>query len=405
MGNQKLEIISSRGHKLYAILELPTNRKPHAYAIFAHCFTCSSTLIAAKNISRSLTNHGFGVVRFDFTGLGRSGGQFSDSHFSGNVQDLIDVHAHLNEHYLAPKLLVEHSLGGAAVIEAASQLDDVKAVATIGAPSSVEHTKKHFSHRIDEIPEKGEIEVDIGGRPFKINKEFVEGFESIDLLKVVHDLRKPILIMHAPFDKTVGIQSAQDLFLNAFHPKRFVSLDGADHLLTDKHDSMYVGDVIGSWVKRYFPIDNQSELDPKNEQLVGHLHLTEDNFTTNIQTASHYLTADEPTDVGGDDFGPSPYDLLSASLAACTAMTLKLYTQRKEWDLKEVYVYISHSKRHINDLGDENEKGRYLDHISTKMELIGNLSEEQKEKLKEIASKCPVRKTLISDVVIETTFA
>lgn len=403
MGNQKLEITSSRGHKLYATLELPTNQRPHAYAIFAHCFTCSSTLIAAKNISRSLTNHGFGVVRFDFTGLGRSGGQFSDSHFSGNVQDLIDVHAYLKEHYMAPKLLVGHSLGGAAVIDAASQLDDVEAVATVGAPSSVEHTKKHFSHRIDEIPEKGEIEVDIGGRPFKINKEFVEGFESTDLLKVVHDLRKPILIMHAPFDKTVGIQSAQDLFLNAFHPKSFVSLDGADHLLTDKHDSIYVGDVIGSWVKRYFPIDNQTALDTKNEQLVGHLNLIEDNFTTSIQTASHHLTADEPTDVGGDDFGPSPYDLLSASLAACTAMTLKLYAQRKEWNLEEVYVYISHSKRHINDLGEENEKGRYLDHISKKLEMIGGLTEEQKEKLKEIASKCPVHKTLKSEVLIETS--
>ena len=403
MGTQKLEIKNSRGNSLYATLELPSNQRPHAYAIFAHCFTCSSTLIAAKNISRSLTNHGIGVVRFDFTGLGRSGGEFSDSHFSGNVQDLLDVHAFIKENYMAPTLLVGHSLGGAAVIDAASRLEDVKAVATIGAPSSVEHTKKHFSHRIDEIPAKGEIEVDIGGRPFKINKEFVEGFESTDLLKIVHDLRKPILIMHAPFDKTVEIKSAQDLFLNAFHPKSFVSLDGADHLLSDKQDSIYAGDVIGSWVKRYFPVDNETALDTKNEQLVGHLNLLEDNFTTAIQTSSHCITADEPTDAGGDDFGPSPYDLLSASLAACTAMTLKLYAQRKEWNLEEVYVYISHSKRHINDLGEENEKGRYLDHISKKMELIGDLTEEQKEKLMEIASKCPVHKTLKSEVLIETS--
>lgn len=402
MGNQKLEIENSKGIVLHATLELPSNQKPHAYAIFAHCFTCSSTLNAAVNISRALTGHGFGVVRFDFTGLGRSKGEFADSHFSGNVQDLIDVHAYIKSTYLAPSLLVGHSLGGAAVIVAASQLDDVKAVATIGAPSSVEHTKKHFSHQVNEMDEKGEIEVNIGGRPFLIDKEFIKGFDNTDLLQVTKLLRKPILIMHAPFDKIVGVNSAQELFVSAFHPKSFISLDGADHLLTKTQDSIYAGDVIGSWVKRYFPQNEDEKLDPKEDQVVGHLNLIDDNFTTSIQMGNHFVQADEPIDVGGDNFGPSPYDLLNASLAACTAMTLKLYAERKKWPLEDVYVYLSHSKRHMSDMGSEGSASKSIDYISKKLELHGDLDDTQRERLKEIAAKCPVHKTLQNEVVIET---
>ncbi|NQV53346.1 MAG: OsmC family protein [Flavobacteriales bacterium] len=401
MKDPRLKIPNSRGHLLSATLELPSDQHPHSYAIFAHCFTCSSSLAAARNISRSLTAHGFGVVRFDFTGLGKSQGEFADSHFSANVDDLIAVHDYMSEHYNAPKLLIGHSLGGAAVIVAASKIDAVKAVATVGAPSSVAHTKQHFSHQLEEMQEKGDIEVNIGGRPFTIDRTFIQDFDKIDLLDVVRNLRKPLLIMHAPFDKTVGIDSAQELYSAAHHPKSFISLDGADHLLSDGRDSMYVGSVIGSWVQRYFSVPAKKETDTGDEQVVGRLDLREGHFTTEIQTKHHHLTADEPKDVGGDDFGPSPYELLNASLAACTAMTIKLYAERKKWPLDEVLVYLSHSKKHIIDIG-EDKKGAYLDHISKKLVFHGDLNAEQRLKLKEIASKCPVHRTLLGEVRIET---
>ena len=398
----KLSIPSRQGHDLNAYLELPANQKPNYYAIFAHCFTCSASLTAVKNVSRSLAQDGFGVVRFDFTGLGRSGGEFVDSHFAANIQDLMDVHTFMKENYEAPTLLVGHSLGGAAVLVTASQIDDIKAVATIGAPAHVNHVKHLFSHTEEEIPEKGKVKVDIGGRPFEINKGFMQELDKVDLPKIVKKLRKPLLIMHAPFDNYVGIENAKEIYDAAHHPKSFITLDDADHLLSKSTDSKYVGDVIGTWVKRYFPQVDNEFLDTENEKLVGHLDLIEDNFTTTIQTKKHSLIADEPESVGGDDFGPSPYDLLNASLAACTTMTLKMYAQRKKWDLREVFVYITNSKKHSDDLGIETEKPGYIDHMSKKLKFVGNLDADQRQRLKEIASRCPVHRTLERGAVFET---
>ncbi|WP_299396585.1 bifunctional alpha/beta hydrolase/OsmC family protein [uncultured Gelidibacter sp.] len=402
MESTRLNIQNAKGLQLQAYLELPANQKPRNYAIFAHCFTCSSSLKPVKNISRALTAHGFGVVRFDFTGLGRSEGEFADSYFSANVDDLMAVNDYMKEHYEAPSLLVGHSLGGAAVIVAASQLDNVKAVATIGAPASTQHVKKHFSHHVNEIAEKGDVEVNIGGRPFKINQEFVDDFDKTDLPEITKNLRKPILIMHAPFDKVVGIENAQTLFVNAFHPKSFISLNDADHLLFNEADSIYVGDMIGTWVQGYFETEDNEILDTEDQQLVAHLNLLEDKFTTSIQTKKHSFVADEPESFGGDDFGPSPYDFLSAALASCTAMTLKLYAERKKWDLQEVLVYITYSKKHSEDLMQEKGKSMRYDHLLKKLKFIGDLDERQKEKLTEIASKCPVHKTLLSEIVIDT---
>lgn len=403
MRNKKLEIKNSKGYKLNARLELPANQKPSYYAIFAHCFTCSSSLKAVRNISKTLTANGFGVVRFDFTGLGRSEGSFAESHIGANISDLNDVHSYMTKHYEAPSLLVGHSLGGAAAIIAGSMIGDIKAIATVGTPSSVEHTTRLFSHLPEEIVDKGEINVNIGGRPFVINKEFVDNFSKTNLLETVEKLRKPLLIMHGPFDRMVGIENAQELFVHAKHPKSFVSLDKADHLLTQEEDSRYAGQVIGSWVKRYLAPKENRMLEPKGEQLVGHLDLENDNFTTSIQTAKHSLIADEPEKVGGDDFGPSPYELLNASLAACTAMTLKMYANRKKWDLKEVYVYLSHSKQHVSDMNDDQTNSSYLDVLTKKLSFEGDLTEEQKMRLKEIASRCPVHRTLEADIKIETT--
>ncbi|AUP80193.1 bifunctional alpha/beta hydrolase/OsmC family protein [Flavivirga eckloniae] len=403
MKSSKLQIQNNKGLKLQAYLELPANQKPNYYAIFAHCFTCTSSLSAVKNISRALTNYGFGVVRFDFTGLGRSEGEFAESHFSANVDDLIAVSHYMNSNYEAPSLLVGHSLGGAAVLSAASQLENIKAVATIGAPATVSHVKHLFSHGIEDVREKGEVEVNIGGRPFKIDKDFVEDFDKTDLPTIVKQLRKPLLILHAPTDTVVGIKNAEQLYHNAHHPKSFVTLDNADHLLSNSKDSQYAGNVIGTWVQRYFEPKENKMLETKGEQLVGHLNLIEDNFTTSIQTKNHTMIADEPASIGGDDFGPSPYEYLNAGLVACTAMTLKMYAQRKQWDLQEVFVYVTHSRKHSDDLGLEIEKPTYLDHISKKLKFVGNLDETQKQRLKEIASKCPVHKTIASEVVFNTT--
>lgn len=401
MKSTKLKIKNRKGITLNASLELPANQKPNYFAIFAHCFTCSSNLKAVKNISRSLTLDGFAVVRFDFTGLGRSEGEFADSHFSANVEDLLDVHTYITEHFSAPGLLVGHSLGGAAVLTAASKINDVKAVATVGAPATVDHVKHLFSHKVEDN-NKGNVEVNIGGRPFIINNDFVEEFDKTDLPEIVKNLRKPLLIMHSPFDKIVGIENAEQLYRNARHPKSFVTLDNADHLLNEAKDSLYVGDVIGTWAKRYFPKVENAMLSTEGEQLVGHLNIVEDNFTTSIQTKNHTLIADEPASVGGSDFGPSPYEYLNAALAACTVMTLKMYAERKKWDLEEVFVYISHSRKHSDDLQIEIEKPKYLDHISKKLKFVGNLDDTQKERLKEIASRCPVHKTIASEVIFET---
>lgn len=401
MKSTRLHIKNKNGLQLQAYLELPANQKPNYFAIFAHCFTCSSTLTAVKNISRSLTTHGFGVLRFDFTGLGRSEGEFTDSHFSANVDDLIAVNNYLTKNYSAPSLLVGHSLGGAAVIVAAYKLANIKAVATIGAPSTASHVTHLFTHDISSIPEKGNVEVNIGGRPFKINKEFAEDFSKTDLPKITKELRKPILILHSPIDTIVGVDNAQELYLNAHHPKSFVSLDQADHLLTNPTDSIYAGNVIGAWVQRYFEPKENEMLSTEGEQLVGHLNLLEDNFTTTIQTKKHTLIADEPEDIG-DDFGPSPYDFLSAGLAACTVMTLKMYAQRKKWDLQEVFVYITYAKKHSTDLMLDVDKPTKYDHLSKKLKFVGNLDDKQKQRLKEIASKCPVHRTLQSDIIIDT---
>ncbi len=403
MSKITLKIPNSSGVLLHAILELPTNQRPDQFAIFAHCFTCNSNFKAVRNISRSLTNHGFGVVRFDFTGLGRSEGEFANSHFEANVSDLFDVHTFMKQNYKAPILMIGHSLGGTAALAAGAQIDEVRAIATIGAPSETTHVKKHFAHGIKEVQEKGEAEVLIGARPFKINQNFINNFGNDELLDLIKKMRKKaLLVMHAPFDKIVSVDHAQRIFKSAFHPKSFVSLDQADHLLSNEADSIYVGNIIGSWAPRYLPIREKKNLDIQKEQLVAHLDLVEDNFTTSIQLNKHFLIADEPESIGGDDFGPSPYELLISSLAACTVMTVKLYAQRKKWDVKEVYVYMSHKKIHVKDMSDGSGSTQRLDHISKRLEFKGDLTVEQKDRLIEISGRCPVHRTLQSEVLIDT---
>ncbi|NJN26757.1 MAG: alpha/beta fold hydrolase [Cyclobacteriaceae bacterium] len=406
MSTSKLTIKNSNGEQLHATLELPANKKPVQFAIFAHCFTCSSDLGVVRNISRELTNFGFGVLRFDFTGLGSSEGDFADTNFSHNLKDLRIVNDYLKENYDAPMLLVGHSLGGAAVLIAALQLDNIKAVATIAAPSDPEHVKHLLAHGMDEMALKGEARVSIGGRSFMIKKQFLEDLEKHSLSTVLNKLRKPILILHAPQDSIVGINNAAEIYQSAHHPKSFVSLDGADHLLSDKRDSLYAAKTIGTWAERYLLEDDSVKnrvIDTKGEQVAVHWK-SKDIFTTQISNNRHAITADEPVDAGGADLGFSPYELLNAALGACTAMTLKLYAERKKWPLEEVYVYLTHDKRHVDDCEECADRKAKIDHIKKRLEFVGDLSEEQKMRLAEIAALCPVHKTLTSATKIETNY-
>mgnify|MGYP006277516735 FL=1 len=401
MKNQKVTFENKDGHKLTARIELPADRKPLNFALFAHCFTCTKNLSAVRNISRALTGEGFGLMRFDFTGLGESEGDFADTNFSSNIQDLHAAAAYLEEKHAAPSLLIGHSLGGAAVLYAAAEMDSVSAVATIGAPADPKHVTRLMTHGLDEINTKGYAEVSIGGRPFTIKKQFIEDLKAVDMPGVLKNLRKAVLIAHSPQDNIVGIDNAAGIFKAAKHPKSFVSLDGADHLLSNAEDSNYIGGVIANWAKRYINF-REDEKPDTHLQVVASLG-SEEKFTTQIKAGKHYLTGDEPESYGGNDFGPTPYDFVSAGLATCTAMTIRLYADRKNWKVDEVNVHIEHGKVHAEDCGEcEHSASAKIDRFTRVIELKGELNEKQQQRLLEIANKCPVHKTLLSDIHIET---
>lgn len=401
MNLQKIEFKNKDGQTLVGRLELPVHRHPHNFAIFAHCFTCNKNLAAVRNIGKALTSNGFGVLRFDFTGLGESEGEFGDTNFSGNVEDLIAAAAYLEGNYSAPSLLIGHSLGGAAVIYAAAQVNSIKAVATIGAPSNPKHVQHLLQSSLDEITQNGKAIVNLSGRDFTIKKQFLDDLEHRALSETVKNLRKPILIMHSPQDNTVGIKNAEEIYKAAHHPKSFISLDGADHLLMNKKDSIYAGEVISGWAKRYLDIAEALPLPKTEQQVVASLDY-EDGFTTDMKVGNHYMTADEPTSYGGNDFGPSPYELVSAGLSACTAMTLQMYAKRKEWHIANVEVHTTYSKTHALDCEDCESSAAKLDTFQRAIKITGDFTEKQLERLLQIADKCPVHKTLHSEVQIIT---
>ncbi|HEV7350422.1 bifunctional alpha/beta hydrolase/OsmC family protein [Telluribacter sp.] len=401
MKSIKLSIKNKDGEPLSARLELPAGRQPHNFAIFAHCFTCSKDLHAVRNISLALTNRDFAVVRFDFTGLGESGGDFSDTNFSHNIEDLLVVGEYLEKNYQAPSLLVGHSLGGAAAMVAGAQMKSIRAIATIGAPSSISHITHLFRNDLRTIEAEGYADVSIGGRPFTIKKHFIDALEQKDLSTIVREMRKPLLIAHSPQDKIVNIRNAAQIYKAARHPKSFLSLDKADHLLTNEEDSHYMGDVLSSWARRY--VDQlPRERTTSDAEVVA--HIAEDNYTTQIQARQHTLLADEPESLGGNDLGPTPYELLSAGLGACTAITLKMYAARQKWDLQEVFVHLDYDKVHAKDSAHtEVNKTQKIDQFTREIELVGNLDEKQRARLLEIANKCPVHKTLHNKIVIKSS--
>ncbi|GAA0729233.1 bifunctional alpha/beta hydrolase/OsmC family protein [Aquimarina litoralis] len=400
MSLSKISFTNTEGQVLSGRLELPADQHPHNFALFAHCFTCNKNLGAVRNISRALTSQGFGVLRFDFTGLGESEGDFADTNFSGNVEDLVAAADFLTENYQAPSLLIGHSLGGAAAIFAASKLNAIKAVATIGAPSDPTHVQHLLRSGLDEIEANGKAVINLSGRDFTIKKQFLDDLETKSLATVAKNLNKALLVLHSPQDTTVGIKNAEEIYHAAKHPKSFVTLDGADHLLMRKEDSIYVGNVIAGWSSRYIDIPEEPKLKSTHQVVVS---LGNDKgYTTQMKVGNHYMVADEPESVGGNDFGPSPYELVSAGLSACTAMTIKMYVSRKGWDLKNVEVHTSYDRRHIDDCENCEDPTAKIDTFDREIKLEGDLDEKQIARILQIADKCPVHKTLHTETRVIT---
>lgn len=401
MPMQPLTIPTASGHSLDGVIELPTGLVRGA-AIFAHCFTCTKQSKAAIGVTRALAREGIATLRFDFTGLGGSEGAFGRAGFGCDVADLVDVAEYVAERFDSKLLLVGHSLGGAAVLAAAGELgaDKVAAIATIGAPSDVPHVLHNVKGDQEAIRRDGSGPVTIGGRQFALSREFLERTEEVDLLERVRELKLPFLAMHSPTDMIVGIEHASALFDAAFHPKSFVSLAGADHLLTDNRDADFAAGVIASWADRYLPELGQIAY-PETGIIAQTGH---GKFGTEVHTATHHFVADEPRSYGGDDTGPTPYDLLNAALGTCTVMTMKMYADRKGWPMEGARVHVTHERDHGRDCDHcEEEEGAQVQALNREIEVLGDaLTQDQREKIIAIADKCPVHRTLEGHLHIHT---
>jgi len=389
--------------ELAGILHQPDTGIIKGWALFAHCFTCSKNIHAATNIAKAMTAEGIAVLRFDFTGLGASEGEFENTHFSSNIDDLVDAAKWMGSEYEAPDLLVGHSLGGTAVLAAASQIESAKAVVTIGSPADADHVLNLLADNIDEIESEGVANIKLSGRSFKIKQSFLDDVREQKVKENLKGLKKALLVMHSPIDEQVSIDQAADLFVNAMHPKSFISLDQADHLLTDKKDSLEAGRLLSAWAIKYLPTQDREPSWPKSDGNAVVAHLDRDNgFLTTVNAAGHPVIVDEPVSVGGTDRGPTPYGYLSAGLGACTAMTMMMYANRKKWDLASVKVVTNHDKIHVDECEDcETESGK-VDHFERVISVNGDLSTDQREKLIEIADKCPVHRSLHHEVKVTT---
>ena len=401
MPTENLKITTSEGHELSGALELPTGLVRGA-AVFAHCFTCTKQSKAATAVTRALAREGIASLRFDFTGLGASEGEFGRAGFASDVEDLIASAQHLIERFDCQIMLVGHSLGGAAVLAAATELgrENVAAIATIGAPSDVPHVLHNIKGDLDEIESQGEGDVTIGGRPFKLSKEFLDKTREIDLVERIKGLRVPLMIMHSPTDDIVGVEHASNLFAAAKHPKNFVSLMDADHLLLNEEDARFAARMIAAWGARYLPLKADWPM-PDDGVVVQTGH---GKFGTEVHTVSHRFVADEPLSYGGDDTGPTPYDLLLGALGTCTAMTMKMYADRKKWPFEGARIHVTHERDHAEDCGlATEEQDMPTQALHRKIELIGeDLTDEQRTKIIEIADNCPVHRTLEGHLHIHT---
>ena len=401
MAGQRVTFTGSQGDELAARLDLPAG-EIHAFALIAHCFSCSKEQFATARISTELAKRGIAVLRFDFTGLGSSEGDFANTNFSSNVQDLVRAADFLRASYDAPKVLIGHSLGGAAVLAAAGEVPEVRAVVTVNAPASTEHVVHNFAADLARIESDGEAEVSLGGRPFLIRKQFLDDVRGQNVLDRVKAMHRALLVMHSPTDTIVGIDNARQIYDAAKHPKAFISLDGADHLLTGRRDAAFAAEIISAWVARYLDLSEPAEtVSPQTGVTVmesGH-----GKFQQFVHSGAHRMIADEPRSVGGLDTGPSPYDFLSIGLGACTAMTLRMYADRKKLDWGRVTVTVDHGKVHADDCADcaDGLTGR-IDRFQRVITVDGDHDEAARAKILEIADKCPVHRTLESASAVVT---
>jgi uncharacterized OsmC-like protein/fermentation-respiration switch protein FrsA (DUF1100 family) len=408
MARIKLEFANMDGQVLAGLLETPQQGIPIArYALFAHCFTCGKDIAAASRVSRAMARRGIAVLRFDFTGLGSSDGDFANTNFSSNVQDLLAPAYALAKEYRAPELLIGHSLGGAAVLAAAPQLDSVKAVATIGAPATAGHVKHLLAEVDQELQSGGEAEVKIAGRSFRITRQFLEDLDRYCDVAHLRQLDRALLVFHSPVDRIVSIDEAGKIYQAARHPKSFISLDQADHLLSNREDAEYVAETLVAWASRYLKIsvhEFERSYGTAPEVQDGEVLVTELDirFLRGLYTARHQAMSDEPKSVGGQDLGPAPYELLLMALGSCTSMTLRMYANHKKLALDDVQVRLRHDRVYADDRAHCAEENRKIERITRTLTLNGNLTDAQRRRLMEIADRCPVHQTLVGDVQIET---
>ena len=400
--SEKVSFPGADGHTLAARLDRP-DRRPRAYALFAHCFTCTKDVFAAQRIAASLAEEGVAVLRFDFTGLGHSDGEFANTDFTSNVGDLVAAAQFLARQHGAPQLLIGHSLGGAAVIAAAGQIPSAHAVATIGAPADPEHVRHLFAHKTEEIATEGAAEVELAGRRFTISRQFLDDIAQQTLHDDLARLKKALLVFHAPLDEVVGIDNASAIFTAAKHPKSFISLDDADHLLSRRSDAVYVARTLAAWAARYLdaPAD-PATADETPAPAEGEVIVQETgagNYQNAVRAGRHRLLADEPRSVGGLDTGPSPYDFLLTALGACTSMTVRMYADLKQLPLTRVSVRLTHEKVHAEDSTSASGKA---DVLTRRISIEGDLTDAQRQRLLEIANKCPVHRTLEGDIRVRS---
>lgn len=405
MSTKRITFPNGRGELIAARLELPDDEQPLAFALFAHCFTCSKDLKAVVSISRALCSKRIAVLRFDFTGLGESEGDFSATTFSSEVSDLVAAAHFLEREYEAPRLLIGHSLGGAAVLAAAAGIPSTTAVVTIAAPFDPANVRKLLGVTTEQIEQSGQATVSISGREFTIRKSLLDDLEAQQPTETLRRLKAALLVMHSPSDQVVGIENAANIYRSAPHPKSFISLDSADHLLSDARDSVYAAGIIATWASRYLEHPDTSDPPHIRPEVIDNrvtARTAADGFRTELFAHGFPLVADEPVEAGGGNEGPSPYDYLLAALGACTGMTLQLYARSKGWPLEDVVVRLSHQKVHAEDCRDCEEKGGQIDSIERELELHGELEEAQRQRLLQIADRCPVHRTLTGEVRIGT---
>jgi uncharacterized OsmC-like protein/alpha/beta superfamily hydrolase len=400
--SDKVQFPGANGDLLAGRLDRPSGR-PRAFGLFAHCFTCSKDVFAAQRIATALAERGIAVLRFDFTGLGGSAGDFGNTNFSSNIADLVAAADFLRTQHQAPQILIGHSLGGAAVRLAAVHIPECTVVATLNAPFDPQHVQHLFADALETIRRDGAATVNLAGRSFTLRKDFVDDLMTHAPAENLRQLQRALLIFHATQDKIVGIENARLTYEAALHPKSFFALDGADHFISKREDAVYIADLLAAWVNRYLHQEPAVAEPLAGSGTVVVTGAGEGLFPQLISAHGHRLRADEPVEVGGTDSGPGPYDFLLAGLGACTAMTVRMYAERKKWPLENAHVTLRHSRVHATDCAECDSKTGMLDQIERAIRLDGPLDADQKARLMEIADKCPVHRTLTSEIRIQTT--